>query len=68
MNAPGALIFDFDGLILDTETVTYETVSEIFVEHGETLDLAWWHSILGNGGPPALGRGARPAARPSGRP
>ncbi len=52
MNAPGALIFDFDGLILDTETVTYETVSEIFVEHGEVLDLAWWHSILGNGGHP----------------
>jgi len=50
VSTPAALLFDFDGLILDTETVTYETVSEIFVEHGEALDLAWWHSILGNGG------------------
>ena len=42
-----ALVFDFDGLILDTETCTYETVVEIFAEHGERLDPAWWHSILG---------------------
>ena len=50
MTLPGALLFDFDGLILDTETSTYETVCEIFAEHGEVVDLAWWHSILGNGG------------------
>jgi HAD superfamily hydrolase (TIGR01509 family) len=43
----GALIFDFDGRILDTETCTYETTASIFAEHGETLDLAWWHSIIG---------------------
>ncbi|MGH9227346.1 MAG: HAD family hydrolase [Acidimicrobiales bacterium] len=43
----GALIFDFDGLILDTETCTYETTAAIFAEHGEALDLGWWHSILG---------------------
>jgi putative hydrolase of the HAD superfamily len=42
-----ALIFDFDGLILDTETCTYETTASIFAEHGVTLDLAWWHSIIG---------------------
>ncbi len=52
MSLPGALLFDFDGLILDTETPTYESVREIFTEHGVTLDLAWWHSILGNGGHP----------------
>jgi HAD superfamily hydrolase (TIGR01509 family) len=44
---PEALIFDFDGLILDTETCTYEAVVEIFAEHGEVLDEAWWRSILG---------------------
>jgi len=44
---PDGLIFDFDGLILDTETCTYEAVVEIFAEHGEPLDEAWWHSILG---------------------
>ena len=47
MTRPDALLFDFDGLILDTETCTYETVVEIFAEHGERLDLAWWHTILG---------------------
>jgi len=44
---PDALIFDFDRLILDTETCTYEAVVEIFAEHGEVLDEAWWRSILG---------------------
>jgi HAD superfamily hydrolase (TIGR01509 family) len=43
----GALIFDFDGLILDTETCTYEATAAIFAEHGQELDLTWWHSILG---------------------
>ena len=47
MGELGALVFDFDGLILDTETCTYETTADIFAEHGETLDLAWWHSIIG---------------------
>ena len=47
MTLPAALLFDFDGLILDTETCTYETVAAIFAEHGAVLDLAWWHSILG---------------------
>jgi putative hydrolase of the HAD superfamily len=42
-----ALIFDFDGLILDTETCTFEATAAIFAEHGETLDLAWWHSTIG---------------------
>jgi HAD superfamily hydrolase (TIGR01509 family) len=41
------LVFDFDGLILDTETCTYEATAGIFADHGETLDLAWWHSIIG---------------------
>jgi HAD superfamily hydrolase (TIGR01509 family) len=44
---PAALVFDFDGLILDTETPTYEAVASIFVEHGAELDRDWWHSILG---------------------
>jgi HAD superfamily hydrolase (TIGR01509 family) len=47
VSAPDALLFDFDGLILDTETCTYEAVVEIFAEHGEHLDPTWWHSILG---------------------
>jgi HAD superfamily hydrolase (TIGR01509 family) len=43
----GGLVFDFDGLIVDTETCTYETTAGIFAEHGQAIDLAWWHSIIG---------------------
>src|SRR5690606_16037941 len=38
----GALLLDFDGLLLDTETCTWVAVGEIFEEHGEELDVSWW--------------------------
>jgi HAD superfamily hydrolase (TIGR01509 family) len=44
---PGALVFDFDGLILDTESPTYDAVARIFAEHEVDLELGWWHSTLG---------------------
>lgn len=44
---PGALLFDFDGLILDTESCTFETVQAIFAEHRVDLDRSYWQSILG---------------------
>ncbi len=37
-----ALIFDFDGLILDTETVVYQSWQEIYQEHHCTLPLEKW--------------------------
>lgn len=41
-----ALVFDFDGLILDTETVDFRTWQEAFEEHGCSLSLdAWAHCI-----------------------
>jgi HAD superfamily hydrolase (TIGR01509 family) len=52
MTLPGALVFDFDGLVLDTETCTYESAVTIFREHGVDLDLAWWQSILGTANHP----------------
>jgi len=40
------LIFDFDGLILDTETPAFQSWQEIFREHGCDLTLeAWAHTI-----------------------
>ncbi|MGY3836625.1 HAD family hydrolase [Bacillus atrophaeus] len=42
-----ALIFDFDGLILDTETHEYEVLQEIFEEHGSTLPLSVWGEVIG---------------------
>lgn len=41
-----ALVFDFDGLILDTESIDFRTWQETFEQHGVTLSLeAWAHSI-----------------------
>jgi HAD superfamily hydrolase (TIGR01509 family) len=42
-----ALIFDFDGLILDTETSAYESTREVYAEHGLDLPLAEWQQIIG---------------------
>ena len=42
-----ALIFDFDGLILDTETAGYQTWQEIYREHGCELPLATWAVCIG---------------------
>lgn len=42
-----ALLFDFDGLILDTETPDYEAWRETFAEHGAELTLAEWSDCIG---------------------
>jgi HAD superfamily hydrolase (TIGR01509 family) len=47
MKLPGALVLDFDGLILDTESCTYDAVVDIFRDHGVDLERAEWQAILG---------------------
>jgi len=47
MHTIKALIFDFDGLILDTETPQYEAWREIFAENGAELSLDEWAVCLG---------------------
>lgn len=42
-----ALIFDFDGLILDTELPDYESWQQVYREHGCELPLEKWASIVG---------------------
>ena len=42
-----ALIFDFDGLILDTETPDYLTWQNIYKEHGFELPQKEWGTIIG---------------------
>lgn len=44
------LIFDFDGLILDTETPEYQVWQTIYQENGFDLPLAEWGSIIGGYG------------------
>lgn len=42
------LIFDFDGLILDTEEPLYNAWSQIYNEHGVDLDIDAWATCLGS--------------------
>ena len=42
-----ALIFDFDGLILNTEAPAFESWRMVFQAHGADLDLALWQANVG---------------------
>jgi HAD superfamily hydrolase (TIGR01509 family) len=42
-----ALVFDFDGLICDTETVVFESVQRVFRDHGVDLTLDEWLPAVG---------------------
>ncbi|TWT13291.1 HAD family phosphatase [Planomicrobium sp. CPCC 101079] len=41
------IIFDFDGLIFDTETNQYTVYQEMFAEHGTELPIARWQQEIG---------------------
>ena len=43
-----ALIFDFDGLIVDTEKTAYQSWQELYREHGQELPLEIWAQCIGN--------------------
>ena len=42
-----ALIFDFDGLILDTESPVYQSWQEIYQSYGCSLPLSKWLTCIG---------------------
>lgn len=42
-----ALIFDFDGLIIDTETPDYQSWADVYLQHGATLAREKWMSHVG---------------------
>ena len=44
------LIFDFDGLMVDTESPAYDSWLEIYREYGCTLPLSLWSAVLGGSG------------------
>jgi beta-phosphoglucomutase-like phosphatase (HAD superfamily) len=44
-----ALVFDFDGLIIDTEGPVYEAWAEVYRRHGQELSLDFWKTIVGRG-------------------
>jgi HAD superfamily hydrolase (TIGR01509 family) len=45
-----AFVFDFDGLICDTETSAFETARAIYEEHGVELTVAQWQDRIGTHG------------------
>lgn len=44
-----AIIFDFDGLILDTEVPEYEAWRSVYQAHGVDLPLSTWVPYIGGG-------------------
>jgi HAD superfamily hydrolase (TIGR01509 family) len=42
-----ALIFDFDGLIIDTESAIYQSYQEMYAAHGCRLSLERWAQSIG---------------------
>ncbi len=45
-----ALIFDLDGLIIDTEMPDFISWQEVYQQHGQELPLPLWASIVGGTG------------------
>lgn len=43
-----AIVFDFDGLILDTEEPVYRSWLEVYEAHGEELQFERWAQIVGS--------------------
>ena len=43
-----AIVFDFDGLILDTEEPVYRSWLEVYKAHGEDLPFELWVQIVGS--------------------
>jgi HAD superfamily hydrolase (TIGR01509 family) len=41
------LLFDFDGLIVDTETAAYASWQALYNEHGQELPLERWAVVIG---------------------
>lgn len=45
--AIGGLLFDFDGLLIDTETPSRLAYEELYREHGHELPLDMWATLVG---------------------
>ena len=43
-----AILFDFDGLMVDTETAIYEAWRELYADHGQELPLATYVQCVGS--------------------
>lgn len=44
-----AIVFDFDGLIIDTESTDYQSWQELYQSYGCDLPFALWETVIGKG-------------------
>ena len=42
-----AIVFDFDGTIVDTEETWFRSVELVYQEHDVALDAVWWGTMIG---------------------
>jgi beta-phosphoglucomutase-like phosphatase (HAD superfamily) len=49
-----ALVFDFDGLIVDTETSVYETWRIVYQDHNQVLPRDRWLARIGTDVPRSI--------------
>ena len=47
IKSPAAVIFDFDGIVLDSETPEYESHRRIYERCGVTLTVDQWCGVIG---------------------
>ena len=50
MRLISSVIFDFDGLIIDSETPLFDIWASIYARHGATLAMDHWQHALGTQG------------------
>lgn len=41
-------MFDFDGLILETEEAVYRSWAEVYAEHGQEVSVDFWRTTIGS--------------------
>lgn len=47
MSTFAAVVFDFDGLILDTESAEFQSWQELFTDHGVPIPIETWNNWIG---------------------
>lgn len=50
-----AVVFDFDGLIVDTETPVLRSWQDVFDDHGVELTIDFWARVIGTAGTDVVG-------------
>jgi HAD superfamily hydrolase (TIGR01509 family) len=46
-----ALVFDYDGLIIDTESPEFESWQKVYEDHGQRLEIQSWVHVIGGAAP-----------------